>query len=71
MLRSTANYQSWQACVNFHIKKESLISSIERRKKLLSNEGYVKNAPEKIVNSEREKLKDEENKLKALEEKLN
>ena len=52
-------------------EKESLISSIERRKKLLSNEGYVKNAPEKIVNSEREKLKDEENKLKALEEKLN
>lgn len=51
-------------------EKESLISSIERRKKLLSNEGYVKNAPEKIVNSEREKLKDEENKLKALEEKL-
>ena len=51
-------------------EKENLISSIERRKKLLSNEGYVKNAPEKIVNSEREKLKDEENKLKALEEKL-
>ena len=51
-------------------EKESLISSIERRKKLLSNEGYVKNAPLKIVNSEREKLKDEENKLKALEEKL-
>ena len=51
-------------------EKESLVSSIERRRKLLSNEGYVKNAPEKIVSSEREKLKDEENKLKALEEKL-
>ena len=47
-------------------EKESLINSIERRKKLLSNEGYVKNAPEKIVNSEREKLKEEESKLNAL-----
>ena len=56
--------------VTLEKEKESLISSIERRRKLLSNEGYVKNAPEKIVNSEREKLKDEESKLKTLEEKL-
>ncbi len=51
-------------------EKESLIVSIERRKKLLSNEKYVSNAPEKIVNGEREKLTDEENKLKALLEKI-
>lgn len=51
-------------------EKELLINSIERRRKLLSNEGYVKNAPEKIVTLEKEKLNDEENKLKALLEKL-
>ena len=52
-------------------EKDALISSIERRKKLLSNTGYVNNAPEKIVNLEREKLNDEENKLKTLLDKLN
>ena len=52
-------------------EKDALISSIERRKKLLSNTGYVNNAPEKIVNLEREKLSDEENKLKTLLDKLN
>ena len=51
-------------------EKESLIVSIERRKKLLSNEKYVSNAPEKIVNGEREKLTEEENKLKTLLEKI-
>ncbi len=52
-------------------EKDALISSIERRKKLLSNTGYVNNAPEKIVNLEREKLNDEESKLKTLLDKLN
>ena len=52
-------------------EKDALISSIERRKKLLSNTGYVNNAPEKIVNLEREKLSDEESKLKTLLDKLN
>ena len=36
------------------LEKEKLISSIERRKKLLSNENYVKKAPENIVNKEKE-----------------
>ena len=46
------------------IKK--LEQSIERRKKLLSNENYVKKAPENIVEMDRKKLKEEEEKLKNL-----
>ncbi len=42
-----------------------LTASIERRKKLLSNENYVKKAPEAIVNKEREDLEKE---IKRLEE---
>lgn len=56
---------------NLKKEKEMLEKSIERRKKLLSNEGYIKNAPENIVNSEKEKLADEENKLKTIINKLN
>ena len=52
-------------------EKESLENSIIRRKKLLSNDKYTNNAPLEIVNSERQKLQDEENKLKMLLEKLN
>ena len=40
--------------------------SIERRKKLLSNENYVNKAPEAIVNKEREDLAKEEHKLEIL-----
>ena len=50
------------------IKK--LKDSIERRKKLLSNENYVNKAPKNIVDLDREKLKEEEAKLKLLEEQL-
>lgn len=55
-----------------NLKKEklSLEQSIERRKKLLSNERYVANAPEMVVNSEREKLQDEESKLNTIIDKL-
>ena len=55
-----------------NMKKEALDleKSIERRKKLLSNEGYVNKAPVKIVEEERQKLKDEENKLKTILEKI-
>lgn len=56
---------------NLKKEKNVLEQSIERRKKLLANERYVANAPEAIVSSEREKLKDEENKLKMVIEKLN
>ncbi len=55
---------------NLEKEKLSLEASIERRKKLLSNEKYVTNAPKKIVDEEKEKLLDEENKLKAILEKL-
>lgn len=41
---------------------EQLKSSIERRKKLLSNENYLNKAPQKLVDQEKEKL-DEEIKL--------
>ena len=43
-----------------------LEASIERRKKLLSNENYVNKAPEAIVNKEREDLAKEEHKLEIL-----
>ena len=51
-------------------EKESLENSIERRKKLLSNENYVAKAPEKIVASEKENLSKEEDKLKQVIERL-
>ena len=51
-----------------NIKK--LKDSIERRKKLLSNENYVNKAPKNIVDLDREKLMEEEAKLKLLEEQL-
>lgn len=49
---------------------EKLKSSIERRKKLLSNEGYINKAPKNLVIEEENKLKNEEMNLKLLEEKL-
>ena len=52
-------------------EKQSLIISIERRKKLLANEKYVLNAPKNIVETEKSRLKEEEEKLKAINEKLN
>lgn len=45
---------------------EKLELSIERRKKLLANENYVKKAPIHLVEEEKEKLKQEENKLVSL-----
>lgn len=48
---------------------ERLTKSIEKRKKLLSNENYINKAPEKIVNLDRQKLKEEEEKLEILKNK--
>lgn len=48
----------------------SLNQSIERRKKLLSNQGYVSHAPEQIVNKERENLQLEEKRKAEIEDKL-
>ncbi len=51
-------------------EKERLESSIERRKKLLSNENYVAKAPENVVNKEREDLKKEEEQLELISKQL-
>lgn len=48
---------------------EKLTASIERRKKLLANENYVNKAPKNIVELDREKLKEEEEKLNLLKNK--
>ena len=46
---------------------ETLKQSIEKRKKLLSNENYTNKAPKNVVDLDRQKLKEEEEKLKHLE----
>ena len=52
-------------------KKEEEIKKLEasilRREKLLSNENYVNKAPANIVELDRKKLKEEEEKLELLE----
>ena len=48
-------------------EKENLKQSIEKRKKLLSNENYTNKAPKNVVDLDRQKLKEEEEKLKHLE----
>ena len=47
-------------------EKERLQSSIERRKKLLSNENYISKAPQNIVEKEKEDLSKEENNLQNI-----
>ena len=50
------------------IEKEinTLRSNIERREKLLSNEGYINKAPANLINEEKEKLAQEKIKLEEL-----
>ena len=50
------------------IKK--LEQSIDRRKKLLSNENYINKAPKNIVDMDRKKLQEEEEKLELLKNSL-
>ena len=75
------NYKSTLIDITYFFKNEvnkeeleadikKIKDSIERRKKLLSNENYVNKAPKNIVDLDREKLKEEEAKLKLLEEQL-
>ena len=45
---------------------EDLKNSIARREKLLANENYINKAPAKIVESDKQKLEDEKNKLEEL-----
>ena len=49
---------------------EQLKISISKREKLLSNENYTSKAPEKVVEAERNKLKEEQDKLEILKQKL-
>ncbi|MBP3920764.1 MAG: valine--tRNA ligase [Bacilli bacterium] len=51
-------------------ERDRLISSIERRKKLLSNSGYVSKAPLSIVSKERDALSAEENELEVINLKI-
>ena len=51
-------------------EKEKLTSSIERRRKLLSNENYVNKAPANVVENDRKQLAKEENQLQIIEAKL-
>ena len=52
-------------------EKEKLISSIERREKLLSNENYVNKAPANVVENDRIQLEKEKLKLEEILSKLN
>ena len=52
-------------------EKEKLIASIERRKKLLSNENYVNKAPANVVENDRVQLEKEQTKLEEILSKLN
>ena len=52
-------------------EKDKLIASIERRKKLLSNENYVNKAPANVVENDRLQLSKEEEKLEELLSKIN
>ena len=61
---NSANNEEEQKRIAEEITK--LEASIERRKKLLSNENYVNKAPEAIVNKEREDLEKEIARLNIL-----
>ena len=78
-----SNYEHFQIAYSFDQSKNQqelkeklekellqLTTSIERRKKLLSNQGYVSHAPESIVNKERENLQLEEKRKEEVEQKI-
>ena len=74
----SSNYKSKYIDITYFFEKEEidekakeeeikkLQQSIERRKKLLSNENYVNKAPANIVELDRKKLAEEEEKLELL-----
>ena len=76
------NYKSEYIDINYFVPEEKtdnklileeiekLTSSIERRKKLLSNENYLTKAPKNIVELDQKKLKEEQSQLETLKEKL-
>ena len=51
-------------------ERDRLVASILRRRKLLSNPGYVSKAPEAIVNKEKEDLAREEHELDIINSKI-
>ena len=51
-------------------EKDRLINSIERRKKLLSNQGYINKAPKQIVENEKNSLLKDEKDLELIIQKL-
>jgi valyl-tRNA synthetase len=51
-------------------EREKLNKEVERVQKKLSNEGFVKKAPEKVINEERAKEKDYSEKLAAVEARI-
>ena len=79
----TRNYQSKYINITYYFEGEkedlekiredikNLEASILRREKLLSNENYVNKAPANIVELDRQKLKEEKEKLEALKTSLN
>ena len=74
----SCNYKSQNINITYFFEQETidtkaieeeiskLTQSIERRKKLLSNENYVNKAPANVVEADRKKLKEEEEKLSNL-----
>ena len=74
----SCNYKSQNITITYFFEQEvkdekaleeeinKLTQSIERRKKLLSNENYVNKAPANVVEADRKKLKEEEEKLANL-----
>ena len=68
-IKATIFYQKTESEIDKKIKEkeiEELKQSIEKREKLLANENYVMKAPKEIVDIDRNKLKEEKNKLKEL-----
>lgn len=52
-------------------EKESIFFEVNRSKKLLSNKGFVNNAPKKLIDQEEEKLKTNNEKLLKINEQIN
>ena len=76
-IEDSIKYESKYAILYFEVKNkvseediqkeiEELEKSINKRKNLLSNENFVKRAPENIVANEKQKLAEEEEKLSKL-----
>ena len=78
----TTNYKSKFIDITYYFDKEvvddsilkeeikKLEESISRRRKLLSNENYVNKAPQNVVEADRKKLSEEEEKLKLLKKEI-